>query len=869
MIALFNKIRSAFRRSRRDAEIREELRFHLETEEDERRDAGLSAADARRAARRDLGNVTVIEESTREAWRWTVLERLGQDVNYALRITRRRPGFTAAAILSLTLGIGANVAIFSLLDALLLEQLPVRRPGELVQLVEPARQGINDRFVYATYEPIRDGATRLSSVAVMTDDAESEVIEGGVLHRAVAQLVSANYFSVLGVDAARGRVFHDLPRDSSQLVAVISDGYWRRQFGASESVLGASVQRRALTFSIIGVAPRGFKGVELEAAVDIWFLFDQVVPPNDESRTQGRWVRIVGRLADGATPAQASAEAAALVGRAVTLRRGGTPYSALRLQLNRPLVLVTLVVVLVLAIACTNLANLTYAGNLARERELAVRRALGASRMRLVRQLLTESLLLAVIGGGLALVVAFWMSGALLGFLPPQFAPALADLRLELDARVLMLTALIAIVTTLAIGLLPALYSTRATMSSELRVKAGDGPRTRSWTSRTLIVGEIAACTILLMVAGVLLRSVQNLRGQDAGYMEQQLLVADIGFPGRDDDLRDRKLEELRARIADLPAVQAVAFSHIGQLSGGAFEYRIGFPDQPFSRDGAPQVFEQRVTPGFFRAMGTRLLDGRDISAADTESSPLVAVVNDQFASRFFPGRNPIGQRFFQDGGSRSRQLMEIVGVVQSARWLSLRRTPQPMYYRPYAQQGGTPVVRFAIRGSTEPKALAAAVSAAAVAIDRDVKLANVVPFEEIVNRGLLIERLVASVSSAFAVLALLIAAIGLYGVLAYSVTRRRREIGLRIAVGASPGSVERMFLRESWLLLAAGLAIGVPFAVLITRTVSAMLYGIEPYDPGAIAAVAIVLGAATTAAAFIPARRAAAIDPIIALREE
>ena len=870
MIALFNKLRRALRRKRHEQEIHDELAFHLDAEMEDAKERGLTDEQARAAARRDLGNVALVEEDTRAAWGWMGVERTVQDLGYAIRIIRRRPAFTIAAILTLTLGIGANVAIFSLLDALLLAQLPVARPGELVQLVEPGKQGPPyDRFVYSTYDKLREGTTRLSAIAAMTDDAESEIDGNGAKHRAVTQFVSGNYFDLLGVPAARGRVFHESANEGGQLVAVVSDSYWRRRFAASESVLGSTFRRGRMTFSIVGVTPPRFKGVELEAGIDIWFLFDQVVAPNDESRTRGRWIRIVGRLSDGSTPEQVTSEAAGILGRPVTFRPGGRAYSALRLQLYRPMLLVTLVVTLVLLITCTNLANLTLAGNLARERELSVRRALGASRWRLIRQLLTESVVLALVGGSLALVTAYWISGALLNFLPPQFAPALVDLRFDLDARVLFLTAALALGTSLTIGLLPALFSTRAGASHELRVKAGGGQRTRNWTSRSLIVAEIAICTVLLMVAGVFLRSVQNLRGQDAGYAAQQLLVADVGFPGGDEDRRDAQLDELRSRIAALPGVQVAAYSNLGQLSGGAFEWRIGFPDRPFQREEAPAVIEHRVTPGFLAAMGTRLYDGRDFAATDVATSPLVAIVNDLFAAAYFPGRNPIGQRFFHDGGSRSRQPMEIVGVVQSAKWLSLRQAPRPMYYRPYAQQGGTPVVRFAIRASGDVEALAAIVSATATAIDRDVRLSNVVPFEEIVNRGLLTERLVAHVSTGFGSLGLLIAAIGLYGVLAYNVTRRRREIGMRIAVGASPGTVERMFLRESFVLFGIGLAIGIPLALIVTRSISSMLYGIGPQDPAAVAAVAAVLALATAAAAVVPARRAASIDPIVALREE
>lgn len=873
-MTLLRALRELLRRGRRDDEIREELAFHLEAQADEARASGLSDAEARRAARRDLGNLALVEETTREAWRWRRLERLAQDVGYAVRMMRRRPGFTIAAILSLTLGIGATVAIFSLLDALMLEQLPVRRPTELVQLIESrVQEGVaydEEEFVYSAYEQLKSGTAGLSAVATETDSFEGDIVDRGAKHRAVTQLVSANYFDLLGVGAAHGRVFHQPMPEIDHPIAVVSEAYWRRRFAESASVLGATIQRGRISYTVVGVAARGFRGLELESSVDIWLLFDQVVPANDESRKRGRWMRIIGRLADGATPAQVSAQATGILGRTVRFQPGATPYSTLRLQLNRPLRLASLVVVLVLLIACTNLAGLTYAGNLARERELAVRRALGASRRRLIGQLLTESLLLASIGALLALAVAYWTNRALLAFLPPAAAPALTQLRFDLDPRTIAMTALIAIVTAVAIGLFPALYTTQSGMADELRVKTGAGRRSRSWTSRSLIVGEIAACTILLMLAGVLLQSVQNLRGQDAGYVEEQLLVADVAFPSEHgEQRRDLQLEELRTRIAALPGVQVASFSNLGQLSGGAFHWRIGFPDQPFTREQAPQVIEHRVTPGFLAAMGTRLTAGREFTAADTASAPLVAIVNEPFAETFFPGRNPIGQRFYHEGGSRSRQLMEVVGVVQSVRWLSLRAEPRPMYYRPYAQQGGTPMVRFAVRAAGSLDALSAAVTAAAQAIDRDVNVTNVVPFTEIVNRALRTERLVASVSTAFGALGLLIAAIGLYGVLAFNVTRRRREIGVRIAVGASPGTVERMFLRESFAMLVLGLGLGVPLAIAVTRSIAAMLYGIGPQDPVALAAVVVVLGAATAAAAFIPAKRAAAIDPISALREE
>jgi predicted permease len=801
-----------------------------------------------------------------------MLERFGRDLRYAFRMVQRRPAFTTAAILSLTLGIGANTAVFSILDALLLQPLPVSRPQELVKLVEPRRESSTpyEAFTYNTFDALRRGTRVFSGATAATTTASREIDERGEKIPAAAQLVSADYFDVLGVRAAVGRAFDERSADPArEPVAVISDAFWRRHYGADPNALGARFTAYKREVTVVGIAPAAFRGLELERAIDIWIPFEQIVPANSEERARGRWMRVVGRLSPDASIAQAEGEGSALVGRAIVFRAGGTGFSTLRTQLVRPLALVELVVVLVLLITCVNLANLTLSGNLARARELAIRRALGASRPRLIGQLLTESLVLAAVGGALALPVAYWISAALLAFVPPASAPALASMQFRLDAGTLGFTALVACVTCLLFGFLPALRSARSP-GHALAVKGASGERTRPWLSRSLVIGEVMMCTLLLMLASVFVRSVLNLRGQDSGYLEDRLLIADVGFPSNyAEDRRDDLIEALRMRVADVSGVESVAYSHMGQLSGGAFEYRIGMPGVPFRREDAPLAIEQRVSPGFLRAMGTRLVEGRDFTRADTATSKPVAIVNELFAARFFPGRSPIGQSFFQDGGSRSREPIEIVGVAQNSKWVDLRQDPAAMYYRPYAQQGGTPVVRFAIRAAIQPEALAVSVAGIAQSIDRKIALANVVPFREIVNRSLVVERLIAHVSTAFGVLALLIAAVGFHGVLAYSVTRRRREIGVRIAIGASPRSVESMFLRESFLLLAAGLALGVPLAILIVRSVSSMLYGLTPYDPAAIAIAVAVLAVATAAAAYPPARRAASVDPILALREE
>jgi len=369
----------------------------------------------------------------------------------------------------------------------------------------------------------------------------------------------------------------------------------------------------------------------------------------------------------------------------------------------------------------------------------------------------------------------------------------------------------------------------------------------------------------------VMLRSLQNLRGQDTGYRdEDRILVADVQ-PSRDysEQRGDDLIEELRARVAALPGVETAAFGHAGQLTGSAFRVSVGFSGRPSLATEKTLVIEQRVSPGYLRAMGTQLVAGRDVMPADDSRAPLVAIVNESFAHRFARDGSPIGEHFFREEGSLAGKPIEIVGVVSDSKWSNLRDDPPAMYYIPYRQMGGTPVVRFMIRTSGHPNAVAPLVLQAAQSIDRRLAVSNLVPFREIVNRSLLIERLIAHVSAAFAALALLTAAVGLYGVLAYSVVRRRREIGVRIALGARPGAVEWMILRESLVLLACGVALGIPASMMITRLVSSLLYGLSPGDHSTIIAALGTLAVATMAAAYVPAKRAASIDPIVALREE
>jgi predicted permease len=805
--------------------------------------------------------------------RWLSFDHIGQDVQYSIRLMRRAPGFAAAAIVSLALGIGANTAIFNLLDGLALRSLPaIDRPDQLFRLTEldPNAAAAREAFSYPSSQKLRDSRL-LSSVLASSGPFGAPVEKQGERHLARVEIVSDNYFDALGTRTARGRPFRELDAEpAADDVAVISWLYWRQQYGADPAALGARLRLRDRDLTIVGVAPEGFSGIDFDVVTDIWVPFERFVPLTDAaSRTSQRWLRVIGRLHPDATPRAAEAEVAALLSRAVRLQPGANGYSSLRRRLTNPLLFIELVVALVLLITLVNVANLTLAGSSARARELAVRRALGASRRRLVAQLFTESVVLAGAGAAGALAVGSWVNVVLLRYVvPPEQAGAAARLAFAMDARVVSVAVAMAVLASISFGLMPALAATRR-IQVEMRVGAGVTPSSRNWTNRGLVAGEVAACTLVLMVAGVFLRSERNLRSQDTGYEEEHLLVADVEPPRElPDDRRDGLLAELRGRAASLPGVEVAAFSHVGQLSGAASRVRIGWPRQPTVERDPDMVIEARTTPGFFAAMGTPPIAGRDFSDRDVATTTPVAIVNEAFVRRFLAGRNPLREQFFQEGGSRSRELMQVVGVVRDTKWVNLRDDAPAIYYRPYAQQGGTPMVRFALRTSGDLDRLAATFVQVARAVDRRIMVRNVVPFREIVDRTLTTERLVARVSAVFSVLALLVAIVGVYGVLTFAVARRRREIGVRIAVGASSGAVKWMIVRESLVVLSAGFLVGIPAAIAVIRVVSAWLYGLAPSDPWTMSITVVVLTTSTIAAAFVPARQAAGIDPMVVLKE-
>ena len=776
---------------------------------------------------------------------------------------RRNLGFTVVAVLSLALGIGANTALFSLLDALLWKTLPVENPHQLVVLAE----GETSAFTYPMFDTLRGNAKSLFAAAVMRMFREQEIVERGVNVKADLHIVSGEYFDILGVRAWRGRTIQAGDAKSPEgAVAVISQPYWERHYGRSPTAIGAQFQYGPRNFTVVGIAPPGFTGANLDFPADIWLPLEQAMSGDQVFWTRARALEVFARLAPGASPDRATAEAGALLKRGITLKPGDTGFSRLRGRFSRPLLVLESVAGLVLLIACTNLANLLMAGASARQREIAVRQAIGAGRARLVRQLLTESLLLAVASGCLAIGIASKLNGALLHFLPPEATRAMANLSFHPDGRLIAFAGAATLSSCLLFGLAPACRATRQSLLAGIKETPGAG-RSGKWTSRVLALGEVALCTLLLVTAGLFVSSLRNLRNFNTGFVADQVAVASIAAPRAYlTPQYVERFDELRRRALELPGVAAAGFSQIGQLSGYSIADRILSPPDSLNTKEDRSIEYQRVSPEFFAAMGTPLLRGRDFTERDDASAPRVVIVNESFARRFFPGSDPIGQRIA--ASSWKGQSAEVVGVVKDSKWLNLRDAASPMFYEPFMQDPVSQMV-FALRGRGSAVSLAASLVQLARRVDPAFQVTDAVPFIEVEDRTLATERLVAQVSTAFGALALLVACVGLYGILAYGVARRTREIGLRKALGATSGAVLWMVLRESLALAGLGFAIGIPAAIAASRLIRSMLYGLTPTDPAIIAAAFLILIVTSTAAACIPAHRAASVDPMIALRYE
>ncbi len=897
-----------FGRDRLRERVAEELRFHVEMRASQLMASGMSRDAAYRRALQQFGNPTVIRERTIDVRRYGSMERLFNDIAYAMRGLVRTPGFTAVAVISLALGIGANAAIFSLIDRVMLRLLPVESPGELVIL--------NGSQSYPRYEFYRDHSTHLfagmfgfanvSQVAVDGNDDPAGFIEG--------RLVTGGYFDVLGVKPHLGRLIApaDDRNPGAHPVIVISHAFWQRRFNGDPAVIdrplrlspgtlssGAgtggfesnsrSTTPRASQFRIIGIAPRGFTGETVGQHPDFWvpsMMQEHFMPGRPWlRRTTASWVRVMARLNPGVSIEQAKAGGTVLLRQAMTLERG-TEISAddrraiatanlelatgdkgfgqLRGQFSQPLTVLMVMVAVVLLIACANLANLLLARGSARRREISVRMAIGASRSRVIRQLFTESVLLASIGGAVAVAVAWWGSGALFSTVAETSSSLKLDLRPDL--RTFAFTAAVSFVTALLFGLAPALRATRVDVSTALK-ESGRSAATGWKLGRALVAVQVTLSVILLMGTGLFTRTLYNMKAQDFGYEPVDVILMRVdpisaGYVG--DDI-GRVCVRLLDRVRAIPGVTAATFSENGLFSGtesGASVTIEGFT--PASRADGVVRFDQ-VGPGYFTNVGIPLLLGRDFSASDNEHAARVVVINDSMARFYFPNQNPLGKLITSDDVA-----MTIVGVSANARDHGLRDEVRRRMYVSYLQPiDGLTTANFEVRTRMSPAQMTPVLRAAVREIAPAMPVLTIKALTRLIDESLVQERLIARLSVLFGVVAVVLASVGLYGVLAYSVVRRTNEIGIRMAIGAFPRNIVWMVLRETLLLVAAGTVCGIPVALGLTRFVSSLLFGLRPNDALTIGAVVLLMLLIALVAAMGPARRAARIDPLRALRYE
>jgi predicted permease len=880
--------RTLFRRAARERELDEELRFHLEAEAEERRAEGLSAADALLAARRDLGSQSLVREAVRDEWGWRGLERFVQDIRYGVRVMARTPGQTAAAVLSLALGIGANTAVFSLVDLVTLRALPVADPERLVIVAHRGNGEAATGSNLALYETLRDGSRSFAGLLAFFP-ARVRLRLGAESEAAVAQYVTPNYFAVLGVRPLLGRAFDEA--DHGQPIAVISHGLWQRRFGGAADVVGRALDVNGVFLTIAGVTPPEFFGLQRGDHVDAFLPLPELPRVSPDyghllALRDGTWnLAMAGRLQPGVAASTARAEVEALVrpwieevvfpetgGHAgswahVELLPGRTGLDALRRRFSQPLSILLAIVGAVLLISCANVAALLLSRAATRRAELVLRAALGAGRWRLVRQLLTESLLLAALGGlgGLALAVAG--ARALVALVRVDSAAALA-LTVEADGRVLAFTAVVSLLTAGLVGLAPAFRATRIDLQAALN-EGGRGPASDGRVGRWrqgLIAGQVALCMVLVVGAGLFVRSLSNIRDLDPGFDPDRLLL--VEFDPQGSGYPEAKLqsfyEQVLARANTLPGVRAASLSALGPLTGDdstRFFSRPGFTPRETS-DSVVHV--NAVTPGYFHTMGVPLLDGRTFREADGPGAPRVAILGESAARFYFAGTGAVGQVFSLGWGADAVS-MEVIGVARDIRQRDVRESPSRMVYLPCAQRPGCGHLQVRTAAEVGPVLAALPPTVRSVAVDVPILSARTTRGQ--VDASLGQERLIAIMSSLFGALALTLAAVGLYGVVSHAVTTRTREFGIRMALGAGRRHLARLVMREAGAPVLVGAGLGLLAAVAVTRAIAGLLFGLAAHDPATFLQSLLTVFVVAVLAAVLPARRALRTPPAVALR--
>jgi putative ABC transport system permease protein len=824
---------------------------------------------------------------------------LGRDLRFALRQLRQTPIVSGVALLSLALGIGANVAIFSLVNALILKPLPVHDPDQLVIMGYQGTRGPNTSITNPQWEYTRDHQEVFAGVAAY-GNPRFNLNAGGETRPVQGLFVSGSFFDTLGVTPHMGRLFtaDDDRRGGGPAgpVAVLSYGFWQREFGGRADIIGRPIALDGHAFTIIGVSHRDFLGFQVGRAFEVAAPIgtEPIIRGVDSSldRRSNWWLTVIGRLAPGQTMAQAESRLRAFQPQLreasmpqdwmpedqksyltdpITLVAGGTGISNLRDRYSQPLYVLLGIVGLVLTIACANMANLLLAQSVARRKELAVRLSLGAARWRLVRQLLVESIMLSTIGAAAGLLLATWGSRAIVGLLSTR--TQVVEIDLAMDWRVFAFTAAVGVLTGVLFGVAPAFRGTRVTPADALRdhsrgVVSGGG---RFHLGHALVALQVALSFVLVFGSSLFVRTLVSLTSQEMGFESSRVLVGtvDLRRTGVAPTERLAMFAQVRDALNAVPGVEAAANSFVTPVSGSTWNLAIRVPG--YDKNDRQGVLFNGVSPGFFKAMGTPLLVGRDIADTDRRGGPGVVVVNEAFAKKYFSGANPVGQTFTILGFTATRpdRPMEIIGMVADTKYQRLREEAQPIMYGAFAQErelmSGT---RIAIRTAGAPNDSRNAIVQAIAGVNKDIAV-DLKPLAEDLGANVLQERLVASLSGFFGVLALLLAALGLYGVMSYTVTLRRNEIGIRMALGAEPQKVVRMVLRNVALITIAGLIVGAAGAVGTGRFINALLFNLAASDGTMIAVTAITLAAAAAIAGYLPARRAARIDPMTALRQD
>jgi predicted permease len=1002
-----------FWRRRKASDFSSEIEAHLQNESERLREQGLSAEEARAGARRAFGNVMHAEERFYEARRWMWWDHLRQDVRFGLRTLRKAPGFTAIVVLILALGIGANTAIFSLIDAVMLRSLPVENPSQLMLLRWSARnqprvhgymssgdcpsdlrfRDANPSGCSLSEPMFREIAksNQFSGVAAFANSGPLSLSGNGQATFINGQLVSGEFFHTLGVKPAAGRVFDasdDKP--TAAPVAVLNWGYWQNAFGGSRDVIGRTIELNAVPFTIIGVAERRFTGITPGSDYDVWLPLAAGARTSDPRMWQHReenvsfwWLTVIGRMKPEASVPQVQAAVSGIfrnemlygsvplfdetgmpgpggprpqlgapganrvvvggpmiggpgpirppVGgpndpgmtrrvappagaqsagenRAAAPPRNGqiqgasgqpetrtlskaddaptitminaqTGLSGRRVEYANPLYVLMAAVGIILLIACSNVAGLMLARSAARQKEMTLRLALGAGRARIVRQLLTESVMLSVAGGVLGVAFASWGAHAIISFVSSNQPRALA-FATGVDLRVLAFTAAISVLTGILFGLAPALRGARIDLTPALKEGFGvatavRGAGRRFGIGNALVVTQVALAIVVLIGAGLLVRTLQNLRSIDVGFDSHNLVIFGINpsLAGYKETQIDSFYRDLQGRLTETPGVRSVSYSMLPLLSGGLTITGFHWPGTPQDRESQADMLE--VGPEFFGTMQIPFLAGRNFNSSDYEISskrpagvPRPVVVDQAFVAKYLGKENPIGKRFGEEAAAEDRPATpgyEIVGVVRDTKYGELRREVSPKMFAPLS---GMPV-SFEVRTAGDPQALIPAIRETVAKLDPNLPLRDVTTQSTQIDRLLFQERLVARLSGFFALLALVLACIGLYGLLAYEVTRRTREIGIRVAVGAAKSDVLRLVVKQGLALALVGTVVGIGVALGVTRYLKTMLYDVRANDPVTMIVVSVLLVMIALAACLIPARRATTVDPMVALRHE